>query len=51
MIIFSNLILWEQMDLGTNIPNRTKVGCKSCEKNFTLTESLMYHIIEVHGKQ
>ena len=30
---------------------RTKVGCKSCEKNFTLNESLMYHIIEVHGKQ
>ena len=30
---------------------RTTVECKSCEKNFTLNESLMYHIIEVHGKQ
>jgi hypothetical protein len=30
---------------------KTKVECKSCEKNFTLNESLMYHIIEVHGKQ
>jgi hypothetical protein len=28
---------------------RTKVECKSCEKNFTLNESLKYHIIEVLG--
>ena len=27
------------------------VKCKSCEKNFTLNESLKCHIIEVHGGQ
>ena len=30
---------------------RTLVECKSCEKNFTLNESLKCHIIEVHGGQ
>ena len=28
---------------------RTLVECKYCEKNFTLNESLKFHIIEVHG--
>jgi hypothetical protein len=30
---------------------RTLIECKSCEKNFSLNESLKYHIIEVHGGQ
>jgi hypothetical protein len=30
---------------------RALVKCKSCEKNFTLNESLKCHITEVHGGQ
>ena len=40
-----------EVEVEVGDTQRTKVGCKSCEKNFTLNESLMYHIIEVHGKQ